>query len=59
MLDGAPQVADMGGLHRAGVELGLDDEFAACDGMRVVGDAVDAAVAAGLVELGVEAHLGE
>jgi hypothetical protein len=27
--------------------------------MRLVGDAVDATVAAGLVELGVEAHFGE
>ena len=49
----------MRGLNRPGVELGLDDELPTSDRMRIVGDAIDSAVAAGLVQLGIEVYLGE
>ena len=54
-----PQVSYVGWLNGAGVQLGLNDELAAGDGVRVIGDAVDAAVAGRAVQLGVETHLGE
>lgn len=58
-MHGSVQVTNMSGLDGLGVELGLDDELAARDGTRIVGNAVHSPIAAGLIELGVEAHLGE
>ena len=46
-------------LNGPGVQLGLDNELSAADGVWVVGDAVDASVTGCLVELGVIAHGGE
>src|SRR5947209_13012122 len=45
MLHRPPQVSHVGGLDGTGVQLGLDDELAAGDGVGVIGDAVDASVA--------------
>jgi hypothetical protein len=59
VLNCSPQVANVGGLNRPVIQLGLHNELAASDGMRVVGDAVDATVTTGPVKLGIEAHLGE
>ena len=59
VLHSPPQVTYVGWLNSAGIQLGLNDELPAGDGVRVVGDAVDASVAGGPGQLGVEAHLGE
>jgi hypothetical protein len=44
MLHRPPEVAYVGWLNGPGIELGLNDELAAGDGVRVIGDAVNAAV---------------
>lgn len=59
VLHGAVQVPHGADADGVLIPLGLDDDLAAEDGSRVVRDAVDSAVAAGLGESGFEAHLLE